>query len=306
MVRSCCVTVGRPSGLGLILPPSRHGPGRHSRHSVVQPAPAHPAAGHCPPGHSYPAEGDIVSGFEVLEVPDTFGVRRRSGADGAVVRRRGNRRSARRLAGLRPRLACLGHGRTHRPRAGSPPPLTRFCRRPHGDAHPRRRCGSGAPDESAGVGAEGCGVAPGPAGRGGRSCRRSVRFKLTRALEQLPCVRLVAQRDPRSFLHTLRCLLRWRARKLTSWRGPGEDPGARPAPDEKDVNREGVDDLRMDRPQPLNGPLIGDPDDQEPGFSAHLRHAVRGDQHRFGRYPGQLLDDQGGIGQQAGGVPVPC
>ncbi len=100
--------------------------------------------------------------------------------------------------------------------------------------------------------------------------------------------------------------MRWRARKLTSELGPGEDPRARPAPHEKDVNREGVDDLGMDRPQPLNAPLIGDPDDQEPGFSAHLRHAVRGDQHRFGRYPGQLLDDQGGIGQQAGGVPVPC
>jgi len=139
--------------------PSRHGLGRHSRHSVVQPAPAHPAAVNAHPVTRTLREGDIVSGFEVLEVPDTLGVRWRSGADGAVVRHRGKP-----VLGAPPGRAAAPLGarlRTHGPRAGSPPPLTRFCLRPHSDPHPRRPCGSGAPEESAGVGAEGCGLAPG-------------------------------------------------------------------------------------------------------------------------------------------------
>jgi hypothetical protein len=184
MVRSFCVTVGRPIRPSPDPPPNRHGPGRHSRHSVVQPAPAHPAAGHCPPGHSYPAGRRhrvwVRGAGGPWALPGRAGVVARPGPGAGLRGCAGQLRPAPQPAppgvgaagavvglpaepalGPPPGPSCarswLASGTaSHSPtRAGSPLPLTRFCLRPHTDPHQRRLCGSGAPGESAGVGAEG-------------------------------------------------------------------------------------------------------------------------------------------------------
>jgi hydroxyacylglutathione hydrolase len=133
-------------------------PGRHPRLPVGQPAAADPGAGRRPPGQPHPGGRRPRRGFAVLEVPGHsagalafWRARDRVLVCGDVLANFGlhperprlmlapaalssddeqNRRSAARLAELRPRLARFGHGFRSPTRAGSPTPSTESWQRP--------------------------------------------------------------------------------------------------------------------------------------------------------------------------------
>ena len=134
----CAAPWACPCGAGPAMPPRSPAVGSTATARRCQPAPADPGAGHRPPGQPHPPgrrrggrlrgaggpgafpgrAGVLAGGDRVLVCGDVLANVGLHPARPHLVLAPAalssdceeNRRSARRLAGLRPRLACFGHG----------------------------------------------------------------------------------------------------------------------------------------------------------------------------------------------------